>query len=166
MPDGEAAGPGGQRGTKAAVPPCLAVVVGWGKDTSEVFRVDEPDRLLRIWALLGNAADDLRQAALPPEAIARLGRQLDTSVAEMETSLSPALAGELHRLIRPGKNAGLSADELRVEYAAVLAWTAGLLTEVLCQIDDAAARVVRGRGTSGTRPVTKDPGRARSVGAP
>ena len=166
MPDGEAAGPGGQHGAKAAVPPCLAVVVGWGDDTSQVFRVDEPDRVLRIWALLGNAADDLRQAALPPEAIARLGRQLDAAVAEMETSLSPALTGELHRLIRPGKNAELSADELRVEYAAVLAWTAGLLTEVLSQIDDAAARTIRGRGTSGTRPMTKVPGRARSGGAP
>ena len=166
MSDGEAARPGGQRGAKAAVPPCLAVVVGWGDDTSQVFRVDAPDRVLRIWALLGNAADDLRQAALPSEAIARLGRQLDAAVAEMETSLSPALAGELHRLIRPGRNAELSADELRVEYAAVLAWTAGLLTEVLSQIDDAAARTARGRRTSATRPMTKDSGRAGSGGAP
>jgi len=99
--------------------------------------------VLRIWALLGNAADDLRQAALPPEVIARLGRQLDAAVAELETSLSPALAGELHRLIAPGKNGELSADELRVEYATVLAWTASLLTEVLSQIDDAAARTGR-----------------------
>jgi Bacterial proteasome activator len=150
MTDGEAAGPGGQRDAKAAVPPRLAVVVGWGDDTSKVFRVDAPDRVLRIWALLSNAAGDLRQAALSSEEIARLGRQLDAAVAEMEASLSPALAGELHRLIRLGENAELSADELRVEYAAVLAWTAGLLTEVLSQIDDAAARTARCRG----RPVS------------
>jgi len=143
MTGGEAAWPRGQRGAKAAVPPCLAVVVGWGDDAGQVFRVDAPDRVLRIWALLGNAADDLRQAALPPEVIARLGRQLDAAVAELETSLSPALAGELHRLIAPGKNGELSADELRVEYATVLAWTASLLTEVLSQIDDAAARTGR-----------------------
>jgi len=143
MTGGEAARPRGQRGAKAAVPPCLAVVVGWGDDAGQVFRVDTPDRVLRIWALLGNAADDLRQAALPPEVIARLGRQLDAAVAELETSLSPALAGELHRLIDPGKNGELSADELRVEYATVLAWTASLLTEVLSQIDDAAARTGR-----------------------
>jgi len=164
MTDGEAAGPGGQCGARAAVAPCLAVVVGWGAGTDQVFRVDAPDRVLRIWALLGNAADDLRQAALPSEVIARLSQQLDAAVAELETSLSPALAGELHRLIRPGKSAELSADELRVEYAAVLAWTASLLTEVLSQID-AAARTARGRGTSGTRPMTKDPGRARLGGA-
>ena len=82
-------------------------------------------------------------AALPPEVIARLGRQLDAAVAELETSLSPALAGELHRVIGPGKNGERSADELRVEYATVLAWTASLLTEVLSQIDDAAARTGR-----------------------
>jgi Protein of unknown function (DUF2587) len=149
----------------AAVPPCLAVVVGWGDDAGQVFRVDAPDRVLRVWALLGNAADDLRQAALPPEVIARLGRQLDAAVAELETSLSPALAGELHRLIDPGKNGEPSAGELRVEYATVLAWTASLLTEVLSQIDD-AARTTLGRRTSGTRRMTKDSGRDRPGGAP
>jgi hypothetical protein len=143
MTGGEAARLGGERGVKAAVSPCLAVVVGWGDDTEQVSRVDAPDRVLRVWALLGNAAGDLRQAALPPEVIARLGRQLDAAVAELETSLSPALAGELHRLIGPGKNGELSADELRVEYATVLAWTASLLTEVLSQLDDAAARTGR-----------------------
>src|SRR5690349_648433 len=166
MTDGEAAGPGGQRGAEAAVAPCLAVVVGWGADTDQVFRVDAPDRVLRIWAMLGNAVDDLRQASLPSEVIAGLRRQLDAAVAELETTLSPALAGELHRLIGPGKNAEPSADELRVEYAIVLAWTASLLTEVLSQIHDAAARTARGRGTSGTRLMTKDSGRARLGGAP
>jgi hypothetical protein len=38
-----------------------------------------PDRVLRVWALLGNAADDSRQAARPAEVIARLGRQLDAA---------------------------------------------------------------------------------------
>jgi proteasome activator-like protein len=166
MSDDEAAGRGGQRGGKAAVPPCLAVVVGRGDDAGQVFRVDAPDRVLRIWALLGNAADDLREASLPSEVIARLRRQLDSAVAELETSLSPALAGELHRLIGPGQNAEPSADELRVEYATVLAWTASLLTEVLSQIHDAAARTAWGRGTSGTRLMTKDSGRARLGGAP
>ena len=165
MTDGEAARPGGHCDAKAAVPPCLAVVVGWGNGTSQVFRVDAPDRVLRVWALLGNAADDLRQAALPPEVIARLGRQLDAVVAELETSLSPALASELHRLIDQGKNGELSADELRVEYATVLAWTASLLTEVLSQLDDAASTALS-RRTSGTRRMTKDSGRARPGGAP
>src|SRR6185437_9264916 len=113
MTYGQAAGLGGQRGAKAAVPPCLAVVVGRGNGTGQVCRVDAPDRVLRVWALLGNAADDLRQADLPPEMIAQLRRQLDAAVAELETSLSPALADELHRLIGPRKDAELSADELR-----------------------------------------------------
>jgi hypothetical protein len=165
MTGGEAARPGRQRGAKAAVPPCLAVVVERVDETGQVFRVHAPDRVLRVWALLGNAAGDLRQPALPSEVIARLSRQLDAAVAELETSLSPALAGELHRVIGPERNGERSADELRVEYAAVLAWTASLLTEVLSQIDD-AARTVLGRRTSGTRRMTKDSGRERAGGAP
>ena len=146
MSGGGEAGAEGQRDAKAVVPPGLAVVVGRGDDISRLFRVDAPDRVLRVWALLGNAADDLRQASLRPEVIARLRRQLDVAVTELETSLSPALADELHRLIGPGKDAELSADELRVEYATVLAWTASLLTEVLSQIHDAAARTTRAAG--------------------
>ena len=146
MTVGEAVGPGGQRGAAATVAPCLAVVVGRGADTDQVFRVDAPDRVLRIWAMLGNAVDDLRQASLPSEVIAGLRRQLDAAVAELETSLSPALADELHRLIGPRKDAELSADELRVERATVLAWTAGLLTEVLSQIDEAAVKTIRAAG--------------------
>ncbi|HEU5388587.1 MAG TPA: hypothetical protein VFV73_22035 [Streptosporangiaceae bacterium] len=72
MTGGEAARPRGQRGAKAAVPPCLTVAVGWGDDAGQVFRVDAPDRVLRVWALLGNAADDLRQAALPPEVLSQI----------------------------------------------------------------------------------------------
>lgn len=144
MTDDQAvASSGGLLGTKVVVPPRLAVVIGRADDADRVCRVDAPDRVLRIWALLGNAADDLRQASLPPEMITRLRRQLEALVAELETSLSPALAGELHRLADPAKDADLSADELRVEYATVLAWTAGLLVEVLSQIDAAAARTAR-----------------------
>jgi hypothetical protein len=146
MTDTEAARTSGQPGAEAAVPACLAVVIGRSDDASHLCRADAPDRVLRVWALLGNAADDLRQVKLRPEVIARLCRQLDAIVAELETSLSPALAGELHRLIGPEKGTELSADELRVEYATLLAWTGSLLVEVLSQIDAAGARTARAAG--------------------
>jgi Bacterial proteasome activator len=145
MTDREAAEPGRVPGT-GVVPPCLAVVIGRTDDASRLCRVDAPDRVLRIWALLGNAADELRQASPPPELIARLRRQLGIITAELETSLSPALASELHRLVGPEEGTELSADELRVDYAALLAWTASLLVEVLNEIDTAAARTARAGG--------------------
>jgi hypothetical protein len=36
-----------------------------------------------------------------------------------------------------------TADELRVEYASLLGWTGGLVTEMLSQIEAASAKVVR-----------------------
>ena len=93
MTDTEAARTGGQPDAETAVPAGLAVVIGRSGDISHLGRVDAPDRVLRIWALLGNAADDLR-----------------------------------------------------VEYATVLAWTASLLTEVLTQLDAVGAGAGRAAG--------------------
>ena len=106
-------------------------------------RVDAPDRVLRIWAMLRNADGELHQASLRPEMTARLQRQLDALTAELERSLSPALAGELHRIIDRDKDTELTADELRVEYATLLAWTIGLVIEILTQLQAASAKIAR-----------------------
>ena len=102
--------------------------------------VDAPDRVLRIWALLSSAAGELNQANLRPEMTARLQRQLDALTAELERSLSPALAGELHRIIDWDKDTELTAGELRVEYATLLAWTIGLVIEILTRLEAASAK--------------------------
>lgn len=112
-------------------------------DASGVCRVDAPDRVLRIWAMLSNANGELRQASLRPEARARLRRQLGACIAELERSLSPALAGELHRIIDGDKDAELTADELRVEYASLLAWTIGLVIGILSQLEAAGLNTAR-----------------------
>jgi hypothetical protein len=105
--------------------------------------VDAPDRVLRIWAMLRNAGEELRQASLRPEMTARLQRQLDALTAELEKSLSPALAGELHRIIDRDKDIELTAGELRVEYATLLAWTIGLVIEILTQLEAASKKIAR-----------------------
>ena len=56
---------------------CLAVVMDKSADASRIYRVDAPDRVLRIWAMLSSAAGELHQASLPPEMTARLQRQFD-----------------------------------------------------------------------------------------
>jgi len=139
----EPAGPGGRPDAEVVTPPRLAVTLGRSADASRVCRVDAPDRVLRIWAMLASASVELHQASLRPEAVPRLQRQLDALIAELDRSLSPALAGELHRLIGPKPGPGLTADELRVEYATVLSWTIGLVIGILTQLEQAGAKTLR-----------------------
>jgi len=139
----EPAGPGDQPDAVAVRPPRLAVTIGRAADASRVCRVDAPDRVLRIWAMLASADDELHQASLRPEAVARLQRQLDALTAELEQSLSPALAGELHRLVDHKADTELTAGQLRVEYATLLSWTIGLVIGILTELEAASARTAR-----------------------
>ena len=137
---GPAAGPGDKPGAQVVTPPRLAVIMDRPAVAGRVCRVDAPDRVLRIWAMLASASDDLHQASLRPGEVARLQRQLDALTAELERSLSPALASELHHLVGWEAGAELTADELRVEYAALLAWTIGLVIGILTQLEQAGAK--------------------------
>jgi hypothetical protein len=139
----EPAGPGDPRDAGVVTLPRLAVVMGRAADASRVCRVQAPDRVLRIWAMLASADGELRQASLRPEAVARLQRQLDALTAELERSLSPALAGELHHLVGRKADAELTAAELRVEYATLLSWTIGLVIGILTELEVASAKTLR-----------------------
>ena len=151
----ESASPGGQPDAGVVTPPRLAVIMGRTADASRVCRVDAPDRVLRIWAMLASADGELRQASLRPGEVARLQRQLDALTAELDRSLSPALAGELHHLVGRKTGTELSADELRVEYATVLSWTIGLVIGILAQLEQAGAKTLpSGRPLAHGQPVT------------
>jgi len=139
----EPAGPGSRPDTEVVTPPRLAVIMDRSADASRVCRVDAPDRVLRIWAMLARVNVELHQASLGPEAVPRLQRQLDALTAELERSLSPALARELHHLVGPKPGPALTADELRVEYATVLSWTIGLVIGILTELEVAGARTAR-----------------------
>jgi hypothetical protein len=139
----EPAGSGGQPDAGVVTPPRVAVIMGRAADASRVCRVDAPDRVLRIWAMLASASDELHQASLRPGAVARLQRQLDALTAELERSLSPALAGELHHLVDRKAGTELTAAELRVEYATLLSWTIGLVIGFLTQLEVASAKTLR-----------------------
>ncbi len=137
------AGAGEQPAAEVTRPPRLAVLIGRSADASRICRVDSPDRLLRIWALLNSADDELHHVTLPPGAEARLQRQFDAFVAELERSLSPALAGELRHLVGRTTDTVPTADELRLEYVSLLGWTGGLVIAMLGQLEVASARAVR-----------------------
>jgi hypothetical protein len=139
----EPVGHGDQPDAEVVTPPRLAVIMGRPADASRVCRVDAPDRVLRIWAMLASADGELHQASLRPGEVARLQRQLDALTAELERSLSPALAAELHRLVGREAGAELTADELRVEYASLLSWTIGLVIGILTELEVASTKTLR-----------------------
>jgi len=116
-----------------ARPPRLAVLLG--PPGSRAWRVEMPDRVLRAWAMLSVAYDELHQAPLTPAAAARLGRQLQAVTAELERSVSPALARELRRVTCAGGTAPCTPRELRVAYASLLGWAGGLVTGMLDQLE-------------------------------
>jgi hypothetical protein len=135
------AGPGAQPGDEVIIPLRLAVTIDGSADPGRRGRVDAPGRVLRIWALLNSAHDELGQANLPTAAVARLKRQFAVLTAELEQSVSPALAGELRHLVGGEEGATATADELRMMYASLLGWTSGLVIGMLNQLDAASSKV-------------------------
>ena len=65
--------------------------------------------------------------------------------------LSPALADELRRLVRPDGPAPPTSAELRLEYGSLLGWTGGLVVGMVGQLEAAGA----GRAMP---PVLRSPG--------
>lgn len=105
-------------------------------------RVEAPDRVLRLWAMLNAANEDLHRAAVPPESVRHLQQVLEGVNAELERSVSPSLADEWHRLVPHREAAGLA--QLRIEYVSLLGWVGGLVIEILTQLEAAGARQPRG----------------------
>jgi hypothetical protein len=148
MASTEPAGPGEQPDSTA---PRLVVVLARDGGESRVCRVDAPDRVLRIWALLNNASEELRQVDLPAGAVEQLERQLGAFTAELERSVSPDLGRELHELFPPREASAATARELRIEYAGLLGWAGSLVIGILSQVQAAAARAAQPVLASGPR---------------
>jgi hypothetical protein len=119
-------------------PPAPRVVVALGRPDRDgrKYWVESPDRVLRMLALLTEATDELRLVSLPPQSLFRLRRLRNAVSAEVERSVSPALADELHHLLAGG---GTEPDgaELRVELVALLGWISGLAIGMLSQLENA-----------------------------
>jgi hypothetical protein len=120
----------------AALARRFAVLVGKSAGGS-ACRIEAPGRLLRVWSLLQATHEQIDQAALPPEGMARLQRQLEEIRRELESTVSPPLAAELRRVAPPLDEAP-SAAGLRIECAVLTSWTSSLTMQMLSTL--AAAR--------------------------
>jgi hypothetical protein len=117
----------------------VVVLLGGPAGARRACRVEAPARLLRLWFVLNAADHELHQVKLPPQAAPRLQHLLETVRADLERSVSPALAGELRHLTNwPAGPHGL--DELRVESVSLLAWTGELVLAMLAQLEAAQLR--------------------------
>jgi hypothetical protein len=141
--------PAGPAVEAVTVPSRPAVALGAPVGSPCACRVEEPDRLMRVWGMLSAASEELHKVKLPPKAVGRLQRQLKAAIAELERSVSPALAGELDYLIRHDGTAPATTSELRIEYASLLGWTGGLVIAMLDQLQQDNASVTGQDGAVG-----------------
>lgn len=108
----------------------FVVIVGEPADGGSAFRVEDPDRLLRVWAMLEAMLGQLEGATLPPDVMPALQRQLQLIRHEFEQAVSPPVAAELARILPP-RDAAPGPGVLRIECAALASWIGGLVTRML-----------------------------------
>jgi hypothetical protein len=113
-----------------AAPGRFVVAVGEPADGGSGCRIEEPDRLLRIWSLLQATCEQLDSATLPPEGIPGLQRQLQAIRRELDRAVSLPLAAELRRIL-PAHETAPSAGALRIECAVLLSWVGSLVVQML-----------------------------------
>ena len=132
------------------VVPISRIVVALGRPVQGpgACRVESLERVVRMWELLNEARGELHPEAMPPESLARIQRLLKAVRAELERSVSPALAEELRHLIDCG-GAEPDAAEVRIEYASLLGWVGGLVIGMYNQLEDAWRRQHLAGHTSG-----------------
>ena len=129
------------RNDRAATPPRrFVVIVGESADGGSAFRIEEPDRLLRVWSLLQATGEQLDGAALPLEGIPGVQRQLEAIHSELERTVFPSLAAELRRIL-PTHDAIPSAGALRVECAVLLGWVGSLVLQTVAALAAAHERL-------------------------
>ena len=129
---------GQQASDGRSVRPRVVIVLDAAR-AGEAYRVEAPDRVLRMFGLLTAARDELDLTSAPPEGRARVQRLLETVSRELERSVSPALADELHELVRRPE-AVPGAAELRIEYSSLLGWASGLVVAMLDQLASARGK--------------------------
>jgi Bacterial proteasome activator len=120
--------------TREAQPlPRVVIEVGRSARSGKTYRVEAPDRILRVFGLLTETHNELDLTALPAENRVRLQRLFRAVSAEIERSVSPPLAEEFRNLIHCDQDE-LGPAELRIEYASLLGWASGLVVAMLEQL--------------------------------
>lgn len=113
-------------------PRVVAVVEGTSQDLSE--SVQEPAKVMRIAIMVRQLLEELRGAGLDEGGRSRLRKIHEQSIKELASTLSPDLAEELDRMIRPFRNPSPTEAELRVAQAQLVGWLEGLFRGIQAAI--------------------------------
>jgi hypothetical protein len=134
----------GRQAERAVAAPVrrFAVILGEGAGDNSACRIEAPGRLLRLRSLLNATHEQIDRAALPPEGVPKLQRQLRAIRRELENTVSPPLAAELRRILPPQDEAP-SAGALRIQCAVLLSWADSLTIQMLSELEAARARLSR-----------------------
>lgn len=96
-------------------------------------------KLARVYGMAGALIDELHQGQLDDPSRSRLERLTRDSLVEMGSAIPDDLLEELHRLVPPGDGTAASQAELRVLWAQMLGWIAGVaLSEQFDEAQDVA----------------------------
>jgi proteasome activator-like protein len=118
------------------------VIIGEHAGGGSADRIQNPVRLLRVYALLQATLEQLRGAALPPEGMPGLQRQFQVIRREIERAVSPSLAVELRQILPPHE-AAPSAGAVRIECAGLASWVESLVAQMLTVLTAAQERSQR-----------------------
>ncbi|MFC4116711.1 proteasome activator [Nonomuraea zeae] len=92
---------------------------------TEVERIREPARLLRVTAMARSLLDEARGLPLDEHARVQLGRIHARAVEEIAEAVAPELRDELARLLPP-PSSPLSQTEIRIVHAQLVGWLDGI----------------------------------------
>ncbi|GAA3591977.1 bacterial proteasome activator family protein [Nonomuraea rosea] len=92
---------------------------------TEVERIKEPARLLRVTAMARSLLDEARGLPLDEHARDQLGRIHARAVEEIAEAVAPELREELARLLPP-PSSPLSQTEIRIVHAQLVGWLDGV----------------------------------------
>ncbi|MEV0391251.1 proteasome activator [Nonomuraea sp. NPDC050643] len=92
---------------------------------SEIERVKEPAKLLRVSAMTRSLLEEARGLPLDEHAREQLGRIHARAVEEIAESVAPELRDELERLL-PTPTGPLSQTEIRIVHGQLVGWLEGI----------------------------------------
>ena len=92
---------------------------------TEIRRVEEPARLLRMSTMVGALLDEAREVPLDEHAREQLQHIQAQAVREIGDSVSPELREELERLL-PEPSARASQSEIRITQSQLVGWLTGV----------------------------------------
>lgn len=133
------------------------VVVAEVTDQDLSESVQEPAKVMRIAIMVRQLLEELRGAGLDEGGRTRLRKIHEQSIKELASTLSPDLAQELDRMIRPFQNPSPTEAELRVAQAQLVGWLEGLFrgiqATIFAQQVEAQLQLekLRGQGSSADR---------------